>query len=194
MASGVILASDAIFESRGDHIKMDLNFWDVAGRVLLETLTLLALLGGLFGLLIPVFPGLTVMWIGTLVYAIVQGINGNMTWVDWVLFALITLLMIGGNIVDNIIIAKHVRDKNVPWSSILWAFAAGIVVSLFFTPIAGMVASPVGLYLAEWRRLKEKQAALANTKAWMTGWGWSLAARFGIGVVMFVFWMLWAWL
>ena len=173
---------------------MDLNFWDVAGRVLLETLTLLALLGGLFGLLSPVFPGLTVMWIGTLVYAVVQGINGNMTWVDWVLFALITLLMIGGNIVDNIIIAKHVRDKNVPWSSILWAFAAGIVVSLFFTPIAGMVASPVGLYLAEWRRLKEKQAALANTKAWMTGWGWSLAARFGIGVVMFVFWMLWAWL
>lgn len=173
---------------------MDLNFWDVAGRVLLETLTLLALLGGLFGLLIPVFPGLTVMWIGTLVYAIVQGINGNMTWVDWVLFALITLLMIGGNIVDNIIIAKHVRDKNVPWSSILWAFAAGIIVSLFFTPIAGMIASPVGLYLAEWRRLKEKQAALANTKAWMTGWGWSLAARFGIGLVMLVFWMLWAWL
>jgi len=173
---------------------MDLTFWDVAGRVLLETLTLLALLGGLFGLLIPVFPGLTVMWIGTLVYAIVQGINGNMTWVDWLLFALITLLMIGGNIADNIIIAKHVRDKNVPWSSILWAFAAGIGVSLFFTPIAGMVASPLGLFLAEWRRLKEKQAALANTKAWMTGWGWSLAARFGIGVVMFVFWGLWAWL
>ncbi len=173
---------------------MDLNFWDVAGRVLLETLTLLALLGGLFGLLIPVFPGLTVMWIGTLVYAIVQGMNGNMTWVDWVLFALITVLMIGGNIIDNIIIAKHVRDKNVPWSSILWAFAAGLVVSLFFTPIAGMIASPLGLFLAEWRRLKEKQPAFANTKAWMTGWGWSLAARFGIGVVMFVFWGLWAWL
>ncbi len=173
---------------------MDLNFWDVAGRVLLETLTLFALLGGLFGLFIPVFPGLTIMWIGTLVYAIVQGINGNMTWVDWVLFALITLLMIGGNIADNIIIAKHVREKNVPWSSIIWAFAAGLVVSLFFTPIAGMIASPLGLFLAEWRRLKEKQPALDNTKAWMTGWGWSLAARFGIGVVMFVFWMLWAWL
>ena len=160
----------------------------------MESLTLFVLLAGLFGLLIPVFPGLTIMWIGTLVYAIVQSINGEMTWVDWALFTLITLLMIGGNIVDNIIIAKHVRDKNVPWSSILWAFAAGIVVSLFFTPIAGMIASPVGLYLAEWRRLKEKQAALANTKAWMTGWGWSLAARFGIGFIMIVFWGLWAWL
>lgn len=173
---------------------VDPVFWNYVGQVLLESLTLLALLAGLFGLLIPVFPGLTVMWVGTLVYALFQSAAGNMTWVDWTLFALITLLMIGGNIVDNIIIAKHVRDKNVPWSSIIWAFAAGLVVSLFFTPIAGIIASPLGLFLAEWQRLKEKQAAFDNTKAWMTGWGWSLAARFGIGVVMLAFWMLWAWL
>jgi len=173
---------------------MDPVFWEFVGQVILESLTLFVLLAGLFGLLIPVFPGLTIMWIGTLVYAIVQSINGEMTWGDWVLFTLVTLLMIGGNIVDNIIIAKHVRDKDVPWSSILWAFAAGIIVSLFFTPIVGMIASPLGLYLAEWRRLKEKQAALNNTKAWMTGWGWSLAARFGIGFMMIVFWGLWAWL
>jgi hypothetical protein len=42
--------------------------------------------------------------------------------------------------------------------------------------------------------LKDKQTAFDNTKAWMTGWGWSFAARFGIGVVMIVFWGLWAWL
>ena len=169
----------------------DLEFWL---QVMIETLTLFVLLAGLAGLLIPVFPGLTIMWLGTLVYAVVQASGGKMTWVDWVLFTIITLLMIGGNIVDNIIIAKHVREKNVPWSSIIWAFAAGLVVSLFFTPIAGMIASPAGLFLAEWRRLKDKATAFANTKAWMTGWGWSLAARFGIGVVMIIFWGLWAWL
>jgi uncharacterized protein len=173
---------------------MDPNSWELFGQVVLESLTLLVLLSGLIGLLIPVFPGLTIMWLGTLVYAIVQASSGNMTWVDWVLFTLITLLMIGGNIVDNIIIAKHVREKNVPWSSILWAFAAGIVVSFMFTPLVGMVASPTGLFLAEWQRLKDKQVAFDNTKAWMKGWGWSLAARFGIGVVMIIFWALWAWL
>ena len=169
----------------------DLEFWL---QVMIETLTLFVLLAGLAGLIIPVFPGLTVMWLGTLVYALVQASGGNMNWVDWVLFTLITLLMIGGNIVDNIIIAKHVRDKNVPWSSILWAFAAGIILSLFFTPIVGMIASPVGLFLAEWQRLKDKQTAFNNTKAWMTGWGWSFAARFGIGVFMIILWALWAWL
>ncbi len=173
---------------------MDPASLELFAEVFLEVSTFAVLLLGLFGLLIPIFPGLTIMWIATLIYAIIQAMIDNMTWVGWLLFAVITLLMIGGNIVDNIIIAKHVRDKNVPWSSILWAFAAGIVVSLFFTPIAGMIASPLGLYLAEWRRLKEKKAAFDNTKAWMTGWGWSLAARFGIGVVMISFWGIWAYL
>ncbi len=161
-------------------------------EVFLEVLTLVVLLLGLFGLLIPVFPGLTVMWLATLAYAIIQASMGNMTWVGWVLFTLITLLMIGGNIADNIIIAKHMLDKKIPWSSILWSFAAGIIASIFLTPIAGMIAAPLGLYLAELQRLKDKQMALANTKAWMTGWGWSLAARFGIGVVMIIFWAIWA--
>jgi len=173
---------------------IDPAFWEFFAQVILETLTLLVLLSGLVGLIVPVFPGLTVMWLGMLVYAVVQAINDNMTWVDWFLFIVITLLMIGGNIVDNIIIAKHVRDKDVPWSSILFAFAAGIIVSLFFTPLIGMIASPVGLFLAEWRRVKDKQTALNTTKAWMIGWGWSFVARFGIGVLMILFWGLWAWL
>lgn len=173
---------------------MDPAYWEFFAKVLLESLTLLVLLTGLAGLLIPIFPGLTIMWLGTLVYAVVQAMIGGMNWVDWLLFTLITFFMIGGNIVDNLIIAKHVREKRVPWGSILFAFAAGILLSLFLTPVAGMIASPVGLYLAEWRRLKDKQVALANTKAWMTGWGWSIAARMGIGLTMIVFWGLWAWL
>jgi uncharacterized protein YqgC (DUF456 family) len=164
------------------------------GQIVIESFTLFILLAGLVGLLIPIFPGLTIMWLSTLFYAVVEASKGKMIWVDWMLFVFITLLMVGGNIIDNIIIAKHVREKNVPWSSILLAFAAGIIVSLFFTPLAGMVASPAGLFLAEWNRLKERDIALANTKAWMTGWGWAVAARLGIGVVMILFWGLWAWL
>ena len=167
--------------------------WELFGQVLLEVVTFTVLVFGLLGLLMPVFPGLVVMWIATLIYAIVQAGLGNMTWVGWTLFVLITLLMIGGNVVDNIIIAKHMRDKDVPWSSILWSFAAGILASLFFTPIIGILASLVGLFLAEWYRLKDRPAAFSSTKTWLTGWGWSVAARIGIGIIMIAFWGLWAW-
>ncbi len=162
-------------------------------QVILEALTLFVLLVGLLGLIVPVFPGLTVMWLGTLVYALIQNAAGNMTDGKWFLFGLITVLMIVGNIADNLIIARKMRDKYIPWSSILWAFAAGIVASLFFTPLIGLIAAPAGLFLAEMSRLKNREAAIDSTKAYMIGWGWAFGVRFLIGLVMTGFWIIWAW-
>ena len=121
------------------------EWFQFAFQILLEVLTLFILLVGLAGLIVPVFPGLTVMWLATLVYAIIQASRGLMTGWEWFAFAIITLLMIGGNIVDNLIIARKMRDQYIPWSSILIAFAAGIVASLFFTPVIGLAAAPLGL-------------------------------------------------
>ncbi|RPJ28046.1 MAG: DUF456 domain-containing protein [Chloroflexi bacterium] len=163
-------------------------------KVLLETFTLFALIVGLLGLIVPVFPGLVIMWLGTLFYALIQSTAGNMTGWDWFLFGLITILMIAGSIGDNLIIARKMRDKYIPWSSILWAFAAGIIVSLFLTPLVGLIAAPAGLFLAELRRLEDRDAAIASTKAYMIGWGWAFGVRFIIGIMIIGFWMLWAWL
>ena len=163
-------------------------------QIALETFTLFVLLVGLFGLIIPVFPGLVIMWLGTLLYALVQNSAGQMTGWDWFAFALITVLMVVGNIADNIIIARKMRDQYIPWSSILIAFAAGIVASIFFTPLIGLVAAPLGLFLAELRRLKNRDEAIKSTKAYMIGWGWAFGARFTIGIAITVLWMLWAWI
>ena len=167
--------------------------FQVVLQAILEIFTLFVLLVGLVGLVVPVFPGLTIMWLGTLVYVLFQSSAGLMTGWDWFLFALITVLMIVGNIADNLIIARKMRDKYIPWSSILWAFAAGIVASLFFTPIIGLVAAPLGLFLAEMNRLKDRTAAVESTKAYMIGWGWAFGARFFLGLVMTGLWMLSAW-
>ena len=164
-----------------------------AVQALLEVFTLFVLLFGLVGLVVPVFPGLTVMWLGVLVYALLQNSAGLMTGWDWFLFGIITLLMIVGNVTDNIIIARKMRDKYVPWSSIIWAFLAGIVASLFFIPLIGLVAAPAGLFVAENIRLRDHKAAMESTKAYMTGWGWAFGARFLIGLVMTGLWMLSAW-
>lgn len=163
-------------------------------RVLLETLTLFVLLVGLLGLIVPVFPGLTIMWLGTLAYALIQNAAGKMTGWDWFLFGLITILMAVGNIADNIIIARKMRDKYIPWSSILWAFAAGIVASFFLTPLGGLVAAPLGLFLAEMQRLKDRDSAIASTKAYMIGWGWAFGVRFIIGIMIMGLWIVWAWI
>jgi len=163
-------------------------------RVALETFTLFVLLVGLAGLIVPVFPGLTIMWLATLVYALIQNASDKMTGWDWTAFVFITLLMIGGNIVDNLIIAAKMRDQFIPWSSILLAFAAGIVISIFFTPLVGLIAAPLALFLAELRRLDNRDEAIQSTKAYLIGWGWAFGARFIIGITMIGSWMLWAWI
>ena len=170
------------------------EWFQFTSQVVLETLTLFVLFIGLAGLIIPVFPGLTIMWLATLVYALIQNAADKMTGWDWFLFTVITLLMITGNIVDNLIIARKMRDQFIPWRSILLAFAAGIVTSIFFTPLIGLIAAPLGLFLAEVNRLKDRDKAIQSTKAYMVGWGWAFGARFIIGVTMIGSWMLWAWI
>ena len=133
------------------------------------------------------------MWLATLVYALLQNAADSMTTWDWVAFVIITLLMIVGNIADNLIIARKMRDQFIPWRSILIAFGAGIIVSIFFTPIVGLVAAPAGLYLAELSRLKNQGDAWKSTKTYMIGWGWAFGARFAVGITMIGLWMLWAW-
>ena len=162
-------------------------------QILLETLTLFVLLVGLFGLIVPVFPGLTIMWLGALVYALIQNSRGLMTGWDWFLFAIITLLMVAGNIGDNLIIAAKMRDKYIPWSSILLAFTASIIASIFLTPVIGLITAPVALLAVEYLRLRDHRKAFDSTKTYVIGAGWAFLARFLIGLIMIGCWMLWAW-
>ncbi len=169
----------------------DFLFWS---QVVLQTLTLFILLLGLVGLIVPVFPGLTVMWLATLVYALIQAANGLMPWWDWMLFGFITLLMIGGNIVDNLIIASKMRGHEIPWKNILLCYAAGIIVSIFATPLIGLIASPLSLLGLEYLRFRDWKQARDSAKVFLIGWGSAFAARFAIGSVMILFWLLWAFL
>jgi hypothetical protein len=169
----------------------DPQFWS---EVFLQTLTLFVLIVGLLGLLIPVFPALVVMWLATLIYALIENTAGRMTWVGWTLFALITVLMLFGSVIDNIIIAQKMRGQSIPWSSIGLAFLAGILASIFFTPFVGMAASPLSLFGVEYLRLRDRKLAFTSAKTYMIAWGWSFAAVFGVGVLMILLWLLWVWL
>ncbi len=169
----------------------DPQFW---AEVLVETLTLFVMLVGLLGLLIPVFPGLIIIWLASLFYALIENAAGRMTWIDWTLFALISFLMVMGSVIDNIIIARKMRGRSIPWISIGVAYLAGIIASMFLTPLVGLVASPVALFGAEYFRLRNRKTAFESAKSYMVAWSWSFAAVFGVGILMILFWMAWAWL
>ena len=169
------------------------------GESILQALTLGIMLVGLLGLIVPVFPGLLIMWLATLFYALLENAAGRMAWIDWTLFALITVLMVIGNIIDNIIIARKMRGREIPWRSIGAAYLGGLVGTMvfapivtIFTPVAGVAASLLSLFGAEWLRLRQPRLAFASARSYMVAWGWSFTAVFGVGVLMVILWLLWA--
>lgn len=165
----------------------DLEFWLKVG---IETLTLFVLIVGTAGLVVPVFPGLVVNWVAILIYGVLSGFGVK----GWIIFVLVTILMIVGNVIDNILMGKKARESGASWLSIGTGYAASLAVSLLLSPIAGLAAAPIGVFLVEFIRLRKWRDALKVSRSLMVGWGWSIGVRITIGVVMIGLWMIWAWL
>ena len=150
---------------------------------------LFGMLIGLFGLIVPIFPGITVIWAFILIYGLIFGFGTLGGW----LFVVITLLTIAGNIVDNVLMGGKARQRGARWTSIAIALTAGFVGSIFLTPIGGIAVTLGALYLAEYNHHRDQETAWAITKSMAIGWGWAFVARFAVGLVMIGLWAIWAW-
>jgi uncharacterized protein YqgC (DUF456 family) len=168
--------------------------WLAFGEIMLQWITLVFMLVGLVGLVIAIFPGIVVIWLAAAFYALLAASAGWMNAWDWLLFVLITLLMIVGSVIDNIIIAKKLRETGTPWKSIGIGYAAGLISSLFLTPFAALFITPLALYFAEYYRLRNKNEAFQSAKGWLIGFGWTYMVLVAIGAAMIALWLMWIWL
>ena len=156
-------------------------------EIFVDTFALLVMVVSLFGLIVPIFPGIVVIWVMAFLSVLVTGGTAG-----WVIFGFLTLLMTAGVLADNFLMGAKARDQGAAWASIFWALVAGVVGMLFFPPIGGLIVGPVVLYVMELNRLKDKAQATAIVKALLIGWGWAFVVRFGIGFVMILLWGIWA--
>lgn len=152
-------------------------------------LALVVMLIGLFGLIIPIFPGGVIIWLAALFYGLVNGFGPTGT----VIFTLITLLMIASAAADNFFITAKAHKAGASWWSILAAIFAGLIVSLIATPIAGLVAGPLAMYLVEYLRHRDTETAMRITRSMLAGWGLAFVVRFGLGALKIGLWLIWAW-
>lgn len=157
------------------------------------TLILLTLMiFGLFSLVfIPILPGLVIIWAGAFIYGLVFGFT---TPAAWILFGLITALMIGGSLIDNVLMGASARRTGAGWLSITVAMVAGMIGSIFLPLFGGILLSLAALFIIEYIRQRNWKTALISTKSMALGCGWAVVARFGMGAVMIALyggWVLW---
>ena len=144
---------------------------------------------GLVGLIIPIFPGLVVIWLATLVYGVATGFTS----LGWGMFALITILMIFGSLADNIFMGAGARKGGADWKTIGIALLGGLAGTLIFPPFGGLIVLPLAVFALEFWRQREWKKAGKAVGGLAIGWGVTYLVKLGIGIVMMMGWWVWVW-
>lgn len=162
---------------------------DFIGQIGLPLVLLAIMLFGLFSLVfLPVLPGLVIVWLAALGY----GLLGHFTApLPIVFFVIITLLMLFGSVIDNILMGAGARKTGASWVSITAALVAGVVGSILWPPLGGILFSLAALFLVELLRLRNLRSALVSTRSMAIGCGWAIVARFFIGLAMIGLYVAW---
>jgi len=152
-------------------------------------LTALLMLIGLFGQLIPIFPGIVVIWVTALAYGVVTFSTGST--LGWVIFGVITVLMLIGTTIDNILMGAGAKQGGASWASLVIMLAAGTLGTLLLPPFGGLIAMPAAVLLYEYYKQRDWQKAWKAVRGLATGWGVAFFIRFGLSVIMVILWLVW---
>jgi len=153
----------------------------------LLVLVVIGMVVGLFGLIVPFFPGVIVVWLSILGYGLYHGFTVG----SGILFGVITLLMIASTLVDNVLMSVNARQRGTSWLALAVGMASLLVGSILWTPLGGLAISFAAVFVVEFLRLKDWRRALESLKGMALGCGWSTVARFAIAILMILLWGVW---
>ena len=124
----------------------------------LELLVALVLAVGLVGVVLPVLPGLLLVWAGVLLWASEEG-----TALGWGVLAAATAVLLGSQVVKYLVPGRRLRSAGVPTRTLLAGAVLGVV-GFFAVPVVGLLLGFVlGVWLAELTHLRSARPAWAST-------------------------------
>jgi uncharacterized protein YqgC (DUF456 family) len=138
---------------------------------------------GLVGTLIPVLPGLLLVWAGVLVWA-----TELQTTTGWLLLAGATLVLAGSQVAKYLLPGRRMRAAGVPDRTLVLGGLVGVV-GFFVVPVLGLaVGFVLGVYLAERARLGGHGRAWISTVHALKGVGLSVLIELVAGLVVAAAW------
>jgi uncharacterized protein YqgC (DUF456 family) len=151
------------------------------------TLVAVAMAVGLVGTIVPVVPGLVLIWAAALGYGIAEGFGGPGAF----LFGVITIVGLGGVVAGIVLPNRAAGAAGAGRWSLLLGAALGVA-GFFLVPVVGLpLGGALGIYLGEHLRTRDPAVAWRATVATLKGFGLAAAAQFGAGLAMVLLWLGW---
>ena len=153
------------------------GFWLTAALALM----FIALLGEL----VPFVPGVALIWLIALVYAIAEGFTN----IDPIAMIVLSVIALPGITADIWVSSLGAKVGGASLWSILASLLGAIVGFFVFNLPGALIGALVGLVAVELFRAKDWRQALKASGGWVTGWLLSTVVQIAIGLIMIaIFW------
>lgn len=132
--------------------------------VALDIVVGLVILVGLVGVVVPVLPGVLLVWAAIVVWSLVE--DGG---TRWAVLGAVTAIAAISQVVKYLVPGQKMKAAGIPGRTLLLGAALGVV-GFFVIPLVGAILGFVGgVYLAERARLGGHDRAWPSTKAALRG-------------------------
>jgi uncharacterized protein YqgC (DUF456 family) len=148
-----------------------------------EALVLVACLVGIAGTVLPVLPGDWLVGGAILVWAFVER-----SALSWTVAAVAVAVLVAGHVLTVLIPGRRMRQAVIPTLVLVLGGVVGIV-GFFVVPVVGLpLGFVLGVYAAEWLRLRAHAPAWASTKEAMKGTGLAVLISLAAAVIATTLW------
>lgn len=143
----------------------------------------LLILVGLAGVVVPVIPGLLLVWAGVFVWFL-----DDRDTVRLAVLVAVTLVLAIGTVVKYLVPGRRMREAGVPWTSLFLGAALGVI-GFFVVPVVGLFLGFVlGVFVGEAMRTPDRAAAWRSTKSALVAVGLSILIELAAGLVATAIW------
>jgi len=145
----------------------------------------LIMLVGLVGIVVPLLPGLLLVWAAVLVWAIeAQSATG------WVVLGIATMLALTGTLLQYLLPGRRMARAGVTTSTTVAGLVLGIV-GFFVIPVVGaFLGFALGIYLTERIKLGTHAAAWPSTKHALKAVALSMGIELLTGLAIATTWLI----
>jgi hypothetical protein len=151
----------------------------------LNVLVGLIMVVGLVGIVIPLLPGLVLIWAAVLVWALAA-----QTTAGWVVLGIATALAMTGILLQYLLPGRRMAAAGVTASSTVAGVGLGIV-GFFVIPVVGaLLGFVLGIYLAERIKLGAHAAAWPSTKHALKAIALSMGIELLTGLAVVTTWLI----
>ena len=154
--------------------------------VLLWTFVIISFIAAFVGLVVPMLPGVLLMWVGFFVYHF--GINnGELTWFFWIAMAMLTFVtLISDYIAGSYFVKRYGGSRAGEFTA-----AIGIIIGSFLFPPFGIIIVPFIMVLfVELFIQKDITRAFNASIGSLFGFLTSTVAKFLILIIMVIWFVL----